>query len=49
VFADLEGRRVLFATEGKDHWMFEESARELGRHNGHQHASSRIAMDMNGR
>jgi len=46
VFADREGRRVLFATEGKDHWTFEDFARELGRHNGHPHAITRIAMDM---
>ncbi len=41
VFADREGRRVLFATEGKDHWTFEDFARELRRHNGHPHAITR--------
>jgi transposase len=46
VFADLIGRRVVFATEGKDHWTFEDFAAELGKHNGHPHAITRIAMDM---
>lgn len=46
VFADLIGRRVLFATEGKDHWTFEDFAAELDKHNGHPHAITRVAMDM---
>ena len=46
VFADLVERRVLFATEGKDHTTFAAFAEELMRHNGHPHAIQRVAMDM---
>lgn len=46
VFADLEARRVLFATVGKDQWTFHDFAGELGHHNGHPHAITKIAMDM---
>ena len=46
VFADLEERRVLFATEGKDGSTFGAFAAELLRHNGHPHAIRRVAMDL---
>lgn len=46
VFADLEARRVVFATEGKDHTTFEEFVNELGHHNGHPKSITAVAMDM---
>ena len=46
VFADLAGRRVVFATEGKDSSTIGAFAEELLRHNGHPHAVTQIAMDM---
>lgn len=46
VFADLDQRRVIFATEGRDHWTFEDFAAALGLHNGHPHAITQVAMDM---
>ena len=35
VFADLKARRVRYATEVKDHTVWERFAQELGRHNSH--------------
>ena len=46
VFADLKARRVLYATEGKDHTVWDRFAQELGRHNGHPHALLHVSMDM---
>jgi transposase len=46
VFADLVGKSVLFATEGKDKetwWKFVEA---LEKHNGHRHAITEASMDM---
>ena len=46
VFADLKARRVLYATEGKDHTVWDRFAQELGRHNGHPHGLLHVSMDM---
>ena len=46
VFADLMARRVVYATEGKDHTTFERFAEEILRHNGHPKAIEAVAMDM---
>jgi len=46
VFADLVERRVVFATEGKDHTVFERFAEEILKHNGHPKAVTQVAMDM---
>jgi transposase len=46
VFADLVQRRVLYATEGKDHTTFERFAGEMGRHNGHSKSITAVAMDL---
>jgi transposase len=46
VFADLVARRVVFATEGKDHTTFVRFAEEILRHNGHPKAIPQVAMDM---
>lgn len=46
VFADLAARRVIFATEGKDHTTFRTFCDELLRHNGHPHALTHVAIDM---
>ncbi len=46
VFADLVARRVVFATEGKDHSTFERFVEELGRHNGHPKSVTAVAMDL---
>lgn len=46
VFADLEERRVLFATEGKDHETWERFIAALEAHNGHRHALKWASMDM---
>jgi transposase len=46
VFADLVARRVVFATEGKDHTTFVRFAEEILRHNGHPKAITQVAMDM---
>jgi transposase len=48
VFADLVARRVVFATEGKDHTTFERFVAELLKHNGHPKAITQVAMDMSG-
>lgn len=46
VFADLVGRRVIFATEGKDHSTFERFCEDLLAHNGHPKAITQVAIDM---
>ena len=46
VFADLVKKRVLFATEGKDHSVWEKSIEALEKHNGHRHAITQASMDM---
>lgn len=46
VFADLIQRRVIYATEGKDHSTFQRFAEELLKHNGHPKAITAVALDM---
>jgi len=46
VFADLVERRVVFATEGKDHTTFERFCEDLLRHNGHPKAITQVAVDL---
>jgi transposase len=46
VFADLVRKRVLFATEGKDHWVWDAFVAVLEQHNGHRHAITQVSMDM---
>jgi transposase len=46
VFADLVGRRVLFATEGLDAGTVEKFVEALEKHNGHRHAITQVSMDM---
>lgn len=46
VFADLQARRVIFATDGKDAEVWALFAAELGRHNGHPKAIRQVAIDM---
>jgi transposase len=46
VFADLVGKRVLFATEGRDHWVWDAFVAVLEQHNGHRHAITQVSMDM---
>lgn len=46
VFADLMARRVVYATEGKDHTTFRRFAEEILRHNGHPKSIQAVAMDM---
>lgn len=46
VFADLVKRRVVFATEGKDHTVFGRFVEELLQHNGHPKAITAAAIDM---
>ena len=46
VFADLVQRRVVFATEGKDHTVFRRFVEELWKHNGHPKAITAAAIDM---
>jgi transposase len=46
VFADLVGRRVLFATEGKDKGTWVSFVEALEKHNGHRHAITQASMDM---
>jgi transposase len=46
VFADLVGKRVLFATEGKDAGVWESFAQELQAHDGHPKAITQVAIDM---
>ena len=46
VFVDLQAKRVLLAVEGKDSGTWARFAEELGRHNGHPKAITRVAIDM---
>jgi len=46
VFADLVKKRVLFATEGKDHQVWHAFVAALEAHNGHRHAITQASMDM---
>jgi len=46
VFADLIERRVIFATEGKDHTVFRRFVEELAAHNGHPKSITKVAMDL---
>jgi len=46
VFADLQAKRVIFATEGKDASTFQRFADELHAHNGHPKAITQAAIDM---
>lgn len=46
VFADLVRKRVLFATEGKDHSVWEKFVEALEKHNGHRHAITQASLDM---
>jgi transposase len=46
VFADLLGKRVLFATEGKDSSTWQRFVEALEKHNGHRHAITQASMDM---
>jgi transposase len=46
VFADLVKKRVIFATEGKDHKVFEAFVEALSAHNGHPKAITQAAIDM---
>ena len=46
VFADLVRKRVLFATEGKDHGVWLDFVKALEQHNGHRYAITQVSMDM---
>ncbi len=46
VFADLIGKRVLFATEGRDTSTWTAFVEALAKHNGHPHAITQVSMDM---
>jgi transposase len=46
VFADLVRKRVLFATEGKDHEVWLQFVEAFEKHNGHRHAVTQVSMDM---
>lgn len=46
VFADLVKKRVLFATEGKDHQVWHAFVAALEKHNGHRHAITQVSQDM---
>jgi transposase len=46
VFADLVAKRVLFATEGHDHSVWERFVTALEQHHGHRHAITQVSMDM---
>ena len=46
VFADLVQKRVLFATEGKDHQVWHTFVAALEQHNGHRHAVTQVSQDM---
>jgi transposase len=46
VFADLLAKRVVFATEGRDHTTWQRFAEVLEKHNGHPHAITQVSMDM---
>jgi transposase len=46
VFADMAAKRVLYATEGKDHETWGKFIEALEKHNGHRHALTQVSMDM---
>ena len=46
VFCDLIGKRVLFATPGKDKSTWEKFVEALGAHNGHPRAITEVSLDM---
>jgi len=46
VFADLVKKRVLFATEGKDHQVWHTFVAALEKHHGHRHAITQVSQDM---
>jgi len=46
VFADLVRKRVLFATEGRDHSVWLDFVAALEKHNGHRHSITQASMDM---
>jgi transposase len=46
VFADLVGKRVLFAVEGNDQATWAHFVQALEKHNGHRHAITQASMDM---
>jgi transposase len=46
VFADLVRKRVLLATEGKDHEVWLKFVEAFEKHNGHRHAITQVSMDM---
>ena len=46
VFADLVKKRVIFATEGKDHQVWHTFVAALEQHNGHRHAITQVSQDM---
>lgn len=46
VFCDLIGKRVLFATPGKDKATWEAFVAALGSHNGHPRAITEVSIDM---
>ena len=46
VFADLVRKRVLFATEGKDHAVWLKFVEAFEKHNSHRHAITQVSMDM---
>jgi transposase len=45
-FADLVRKRVLFATEGKDHQVWLNFVAALEKHKGHRHAVTQVSLDM---
>lgn len=46
VFADLMGKRVIFATEGKDKETWTRFIETFEKHNGHRHSITEVSMDM---
>lgn len=46
VFADLEAKRVLYATEGKDAPTWDRFAGELPKHNAHARQIKQVSIDM---
>jgi transposase len=46
VFADLVKKRVLFATEGKDHQVWHTFVAALEKHSGHRPAITQVSQDM---
>lgn len=46
VFADLAARRVVFATEGKDHTVFQRFAEQILKRNGRPESVVQVAADM---